>query len=234
MTLTTIADVVGGSVQDGSPGHLVTGPACYDSRLIEPQGLFAAFAGQNVDGHDFVGPAMAGGEISARHVGDVAYLSRLVRPRVGVVTNIGVSHLSEFGSLEHTRATKAELVDALPADGHAVLNANDARVAAMAVRSAAPVTLYGTSATASVRAENMGTDGTGRASFRLCTRAGSARVRLRLIGEHYVPNALAAAAAVLWFTDDVALIADALSEADRVSAGRMEVIETRVWCHRDQ
>jgi UDP-N-acetylmuramoyl-tripeptide--D-alanyl-D-alanine ligase len=322
MTLKEIADAVGGSVHDAEPDTVVTGPAQYDSRLLEPGGLFVAFQGQNVDGHDFASRALAGGavavlagrpvgmpavvvddvqaalgrlasvlvdradgdlavigvtgsvgktttkdllgqtlgrlgptvappgnlnneiglpttvsriapdtryavfELSARHVGDVAYLARLVRPRIGVVTNIGVSHLSEFGSLERTTAAKAELVEALPPDGHAVLNADDHRVAGMAARSAAPVTFFGTGGTADVRAEDIRTDPLGRVSFRLCTPAGSARVTLRLIGEHYVSNALAAAAATLPFTDDVAMIADALSGSDRVSAGRMHVSET--------
>ncbi|GLZ00491.1 UDP-N-acetylmuramoyl-tripeptide--D-alanyl-D-alanine ligase [Actinoplanes sp. NBRC 103695] len=165
-------------------------------------------------------------ELGARNLGDVAYLARLVAPRIGVVTSVGVSHLSEFGSLENTTAAKAELVEALPAGGHAVLNADDPRVAAMAARSSAPVTLFGTTTHASVRAEHVTVDEAGRASFRLCSPTGSVRVALRLHGEHYVSNALAAASAALTLTDDVAAVADALSHADRVSGGRMHVRDT--------
>jgi UDP-N-acetylmuramoyl-tripeptide--D-alanyl-D-alanine ligase len=165
-------------------------------------------------------------EMGARHVGDVAYLAGLIRPRVGIVTTVGAAHLSEFGSLERTSSAKGELIEALPADGHAVLNADDPRVAGMAARSAAAVTFYGTAATAVVRAEDVVTNRSGGTSFRLCTPAGSARVWLRLVGAHYVLNALASAAAALPFTDDVELIADALSGADSVSEGRMVVSDT--------
>jgi UDP-N-acetylmuramoyl-tripeptide--D-alanyl-D-alanine ligase len=162
-------------------------------------------------------------ELGARHVGDIAYLAGLVRPEVGIVTNVGASHLAEFGSIANTTTAKAELVAALPADGLAVLNADDERVAAMARRSPAPVVTVGLAAAADVRAERVRVDDTGRASFTLQTPSGAAGVSLRLCGEHYVPNALAAAAATLRWTGDVDLIADALSAAERRSAGRMRV-----------
>jgi UDP-N-acetylmuramyl pentapeptide synthase len=64
MTLKEIADAVGGSVHDAEPDTVVTEPAQYDPRLLEPWGLFVAFPGQSVDGHDFASRAVAGGAVA--------------------------------------------------------------------------------------------------------------------------------------------------------------------------
>jgi UDP-N-acetylmuramoyl-tripeptide--D-alanyl-D-alanine ligase len=164
-------------------------------------------------------------EMGARHIGDIAYLTTLVRPHVGIVLNVGTAHLGEFGSRENIARAKGELVEALPTDGAAVLNADDPLVAAMANRTNAKVVTFGLGEGATVRAEDVTID-EGRASFTLVTPQGSARVALRLHGEHLVSNALATAAAVLHFTDDLALVAEALSAAELVSGGRMEVFDT--------
>ncbi|WP_307798520.1 UDP-N-acetylmuramoyl-tripeptide--D-alanyl-D-alanine ligase [Actinoplanes flavus] len=164
-------------------------------------------------------------EMGARHVGDIAYLTSVVRPQVGVVLNVGTAHLGEFGSREAIAVAKGELVEALAADGAAVLNSDDPLVAAMASRTAAKVVTFGRGPQAVVRAERITLDVVGRASFTLRTPQGKSAVTLRLHGEHLVPNALAAAAVALHFTDDVALVADALSGAEPVSDGRMQVAE---------
>ena len=62
----------------------------------------------------------------------MAWLTRIARPRIGVVLNVGTAHLGEFGSRENIARAKGELVEALPADGVAVLNADDPLVLAMA------------------------------------------------------------------------------------------------------
>ena len=67
--------------------------------------------------------------------------------------NVGAAHIGEFGSVEGTARAKGELVEALPADGVAMLNADDPLVAAMAARTAARVVLFGESAGADVRAD---------------------------------------------------------------------------------
>ncbi len=71
-------------------------------------------------------------EKGARGVGHVRYLCDIAPPRIAVVLNVGVAHIGEFGSVEAIAAAKGELVEALPADGLAVLNADDPRVDAMA------------------------------------------------------------------------------------------------------
>jgi UDP-N-acetylmuramoyl-tripeptide--D-alanyl-D-alanine ligase len=82
-------------------------------------------------------------EMGARGPGHIAALARLARPSVGVVLNVGESHLGMFGSREAIAEAKGELVEALPADGVAVLNADDPRVAAMAGRTVARVVTFG-------------------------------------------------------------------------------------------
>ena len=103
-------------------------------------------------------------EKSARGIGHVAWLTRIARPRIGVVLNVGTAHLGEFGSRENIALAKGELVEALPADGVAVLNADDPLVAAMAARTAARVVLVGESAQAGVRAADVTLDERGRAA----------------------------------------------------------------------
>ncbi len=163
-------------------------------------------------------------EFSARGPGHIGALAAAVPPRIGVVLNVGSAHLGEFGSVAAIARAKGELVEALPGDGVAVLNADDARVAAMRARTAARVVTFGTHPGADVRAEAVALEA-GRARFRLVTPAGRAPVTLRLVGAHHVGNALAAAAVAgeLGGTPDT--IAAALSAATPASRWRMEVID---------
>jgi UDP-N-acetylmuramoyl-tripeptide--D-alanyl-D-alanine ligase len=163
-------------------------------------------------------------ELSARGPGHVAALCRVAPPRIGVVLNVGSAHLGEFGSREAIAAAKGELVEALPADGVAVLNADDELVAAMAARTAARVVTFGRNG--AVRATGVGTDRLGRPSFTLVTPAGEAPVALSVHGGHQVGNALAAAAVALELGASVEQIAGALCAATAVSRWRMEVTET--------
>src|SRR5690606_9129939 len=85
-------------------------------------------------------------EMGARGIGHIAYLTTIAPPRVGAVLNVGSAHSGEFGGVEAIAQAKGELVEALPAadaGGVAVLNADDARVAAMAGRTKARVLTFG-------------------------------------------------------------------------------------------
>ena len=161
-------------------------------------------------------------EMGARGVGHIALLCRIARPDVGVVLNIGEAHLGMFGSREAIAQAKGELVEALPPEGTAVLNADDPLVRAMASRTRAAVLTFGLGADADVRAEGVELGPDGCASFRLAGRAGTASVTLPAPGEHLVADALAAAAAasVLGLSADE--IAKGLAGA-RLSPMRMEV-----------
>ncbi len=162
-------------------------------------------------------------ELAARGLGHITALCQIAPPRLGAVLCVGHAHAGEFGSLERIAEAKGELPAALPPDGVAVLNADDARVAAMAGRTRARVVTFGRSPQADVRAEQVTTDRLGRARFTLALPAGSAPVRLQLHGEHHVSNALAAAALASELGLSVADIAAGLSEAVARSRWRMEV-----------
>jgi UDP-N-acetylmuramoyl-tripeptide--D-alanyl-D-alanine ligase len=162
-------------------------------------------------------------EMSARGPGHIAALCEIAPPRLGAVLCVGHAHAGEFGSLEQVARAKGELPAALPADGVAVLNADDARVAAMAARTRARVVTFGRSAGADIRADLVTVDEQGRPSFTLVTAAGSAPVRMRLHGEHNVLNALAAAALAGELGMPPGAIADGLSAAVARSRWRMEV-----------
>jgi UDP-N-acetylmuramoyl-tripeptide--D-alanyl-D-alanine ligase len=149
----------------------------------------------------------------------------VARPHVGIVTNVGVAHLELFGSRDMIVRAKGELVEALPADGVAVLNADDVVVRGYASRTRARVVSFGTDPTATVRAEDVALDDDGRASFTLVGDDDPERVELSVPGEHMVPNALAAAACGTAMGVSLAECAAALKGA-RVSAWRMEIFTT--------
>jgi UDP-N-acetylmuramoyl-tripeptide--D-alanyl-D-alanine ligase len=324
MSLADVAAAVGGRLAGADPATRVTGGVEFDSRKISPGGLFVAFPGERVDGHDYAAAAMAAGavavlgtrevdgvptvlvddaltamgrlaravvdrlpelvvigltgssgktttkdlvaqlvgrlgptvapagsfnnelghpytvlqadestrflvlEMGARGPGHVRYLGEVAPPRIGMVINVGVAHIGEFGSVEAIAAAKGELVEALPpatAGGLAVLNADDPRVRAMASRTAARVLLVGEDAEADVRAVDVELDERGRAAYTLVTRQGSARVRLGVSGAHQVGNTLAAAAVALELGTPLAEVAAALGELRLVSTRRMDVFD---------
>jgi UDP-N-acetylmuramoyl-tripeptide--D-alanyl-D-alanine ligase len=162
-------------------------------------------------------------EMSARGPGHITELCRISPPRIGAVLCVGHAHAGVFGSIDDVARAKAELPEALPAGGVAVLNADDARVAAMADRTAARVVTFGRAPGADYRAAGVAVDEAGRPGFTLVTGAGSAPVQLRLHGEHNVANALAAAALASELGMDVTDIAAGLSAATARSRWRMEV-----------
>jgi UDP-N-acetylmuramoyl-tripeptide--D-alanyl-D-alanine ligase len=333
LTLGEIAELVGGAVEPRSAADvLVTAPASVDSRRMVPGGLFVAAVGENVDGHEYVGAALAAGaaaslvtrpvegpqvvvhdvvaalghiaravvdrlvidgqlqvvaltgssgktgtkdllaqtlheygttvataeslnnelgvpltalvadestrhlvlEMGARVIGDIAYLTEVAPPRIGLVLNVGAAHLGPFGGKEAIGRAKSELVQALPsadAGGVAVLNADDELVAAMAAVTTARVVTFGTSTGADVRAVDVSLDEQSRPSFVLHagsaaapgSPAESAAIRLRVHGAHYVSNALGVAAVALALGMSLERIAAALNAAEARSRWRMQV-----------
>jgi UDP-N-acetylmuramoyl-tripeptide--D-alanyl-D-alanine ligase len=126
--------------------------------------------------------------------GEIADLARIARPQIGVVTAVQPVHLSRIGSIEAIERAKGELVEALPASGSAILNADDERVARMAARTAARVLTYGFGPAAEVTADSVRSLGADGMRFTLRTAAGRQPVDLPGLGRHAVHNALAAAA----------------------------------------
>jgi len=318
LTLAEIARITGGRVVHAEPDLEVTGGVEYDSRKIGPGGLFVAFEGEKVDGHEYAGIAIAAGaaavlstretgqpgvvveeplgalaalaqavvarldgltvvgltgssgktttkdylgqllarlgptvapvgslnnelgfpytvlqagpetrflvlEMGARGIGHIRYLTDIARPSIGAVLNVGAAHLGEFGSVSGTAQAKGELVEALPADGVAVLNADDVLVAGMASRTRARVLLAGESDISDVRATDVSVDSAGRPSYTLHHDGRTARVELSVAGRHQVANTLAAAAVALSAGLPFDELATALGEVGIVSSRRMDV-----------
>ncbi|GAA1609566.1 UDP-N-acetylmuramoyl-tripeptide--D-alanyl-D-alanine ligase [Kribbella sancticallisti] len=316
-----IAEAVRGELVGVDPAAVVDAPVEIDSRKITAGGLFVAFAGENVDGHQYVPAVTAAGatasittrpvegspcivvedaqaalgelarlvvsqlpdltvigltgsqgktstkdliaqliqpygatvapvgsfnnelghpltalkadqntrylvaEMGARHVGDISYLCRITPPQIGLVLNVGYSHIGEFGSQDAIAAAKGELIEAVQPGGTAVLNADDPRVAAMASRTEQTVVTFGEAPDADVRASGITLDPTGRPGFTLHLGGEEHAIQLQLVGEHHVANALAAAAAVRAAGLTPEQIADGLNAATAVSKWRMEVTE---------
>jgi UDP-N-acetylmuramoyl-tripeptide--D-alanyl-D-alanine ligase len=162
-------------------------------------------------------------EMSARGLGHIAYLCRIAPPAIGVVLNVGAAHLGEFGSRQSVARAKGELVEALPAEGLAVLNADDDAVAAMRSRTAARVVTFGHSPDADVQASDVRLDALARPRFRLRSKESVIDVSLALHGAHQVSNALAVAAVGLEIGMALADVGTALNSAVPISRWRMEV-----------
>jgi len=167
-------------------------------------------------------------EMGARGVGHIAELCAIAPPRVAAVLNVGTAHIGEFGSREAIAAAKGEIVEALPADGTAVLNADDDLVSAMAARTLAQVLTFGEAADARTRdvaVSEVTTDELGRQSFELAHRGSGATVHLAQVGAFQWRNAAAAAAMALAAGLDLDTVADSLADAVPASRWRMELAE---------
>jgi UDP-N-acetylmuramoyl-tripeptide--D-alanyl-D-alanine ligase len=122
--------------------------------------------------------------------GEIARLCEMVRPQIGVITNVGPTHLQGLGTIEGVAAAKGELVEALGKDGTAVLNADDEWTAGLRKAAKCRVVSFGTSAEADIFARDVEETGDG---LRFVTNE-HVRVELPLLGRHNVMNALAAIA----------------------------------------
>jgi len=163
-------------------------------------------------------------EMGMRGFGEIADLCRIAQPTIGVVTLVAEAHGDRVGGIDGVARAKSELIAALPANGVAILNADDARTRAMNTISVAPVLLFGESRDADVRISDLRIDDLARATFQLDSPWGAHVVQLGVSGRHMAQNAAAALACVGAVGGDVAAGAVALATA-RVSAMRMEMTQ---------
>lgn len=133
-------------------------------------------------------------EISGHPTGAIAQANRVLRPRIGVVTCVGGDHYASFRNLEATAAEKGKLVELLPADGVAVLNADDPHVYAMRTRTRARVVTYGLSPEAMVRGENVACVWPERMSLDVSYADVRVHVQTQLVGTHWATTVLGALA----------------------------------------
>ncbi len=164
-------------------------------------------------------------EMGARFAGNIAELCAITPPRVGVVTNIGITHAEHLGGPEGVAAVKGELLDALPADGLAVISAECAGTAGQRGRSSARVISVGTTPDADVRVSEITVGPDLRPHFRLETPWGAGTVTLAVRGAHQVMNAGQAATVALHLGVPFAAVVDALAGAES-TGWRMQLHES--------
>ena len=160
--------------------------------------------------------------MGARGLGHIRDLCSMARPTVGVVTMIALAHAELFGDLETIAQAKGELIEALPANGTAVLNADDPLVASMAEHTEAEVVTFGSHGDVSCMLVSL--DDQLRARVVIESAWGSTETVLSARGAHQVTNAGATAAASLVVGADIADVAEGLAE-ESGSAWRMDLVE---------
>lgn len=159
-------------------------------------------------------------EMAMRGFGEIERLCLVARPRIAVVTNVGDAHASRVGGIEGVARAKAELVEALPEDGVAILNGDDERVRAMSSRTWATVMTYGSRVGADVRWTPLGVDPLGRVRTLFEHDGERAESTPALPGRHMAANAAAAVAVGvatgMSLSDAVAGIGSETSESGRM------------------
>ena len=165
-------------------------------------------------------------EMGASAKGEIERLTRMAPPQIGVVLTVGLAHAGEFGGIETTFRTKSEMVQDLPETAVAVLNRDDAYVSRMAELTRARVRWFGLHPEADVRASDVDSDASGT-RFTIHADGESRPVSFRVLGEHHVTNALAAAAVGLELGLSLAEVAESLEGATRAARWRMEVMGGR-------
>ncbi|MET1052903.1 MAG: UDP-N-acetylmuramoyl-tripeptide--D-alanyl-D-alanine ligase [Mycetocola sp.] len=166
-------------------------------------------------------------EMGASGIGDIARLVTMARPDIGVVLKVGLAHAGGFGGIESTTIAKTEMVADLDATGVAILNSDDLRVASMADKTRARVLRFGQEPGADVRATDVTGSRTGTAFTAHVPGEDAVPIRLKVLGEHHVMNALAAIAVAHTLGIPLQRAATALETLTRAERWRMEVLGGR-------
>lgn len=198
----------------GTRLRVLASPANYNTEISLPLTLFGL-------GSDHQAAVL---EMAMRGSGQIRHLCQVARPDVGVLTRIGETHLELLGSVENIARAKGELLEELPPEGMAVLNAEDPWQRWLAGCTRARVVWYGFGPEAGVRAVDVRSLGRRGAAFHLVLPGGEADVELPLPGRHHVLDALAAAAVADGLGLAAADVAAGLG-AVRPAGGRAEIVE---------
>lgn len=148
-------------------------------------------------------------EMGMNHAGEIRQLAHIARPQIGVVTNVGYAHVEAFSGIEGVAAAKRELIEELPENGLAVLNADDERVKRFGAQHRGPTLTYGVAEDAQIRATDvdLGVDGS---SFRVLGVA----FRTQLRGLHSLQNILAGLAVADALGIDLADLTEAVAKLE--------------------
>ncbi len=164
-------------------------------------------------------------EMASDSFGEVAKLARITQPKVGVITTINRTHLSILGTLNNIAAEKGRLIEALPFNGSAILNADDPYVAGMVPRTQARILTFGLKSGADVRATDISLTPKGM-NFSLHYEGRSYEGFTPLLGRHQIYSILAAITTGLVFDVSPETILEALTQMARVP-GRMNLLPGR-------
>jgi UDP-N-acetylmuramoyl-tripeptide--D-alanyl-D-alanine ligase len=161
-------------------------------------------------------------EMGAEGLGSIEYLTRMADPDIGVILKVGLAHVGEFGGIENTAQIKSELATSLRPDASLVLNFDDSYVRKMSEKTVAEVHWFGTTADSNYFATDIesAVDGT---SYTMNWPDGSRdRVRLEILGEVQVMNALAASAVAHLLGASKSQVIDALESMKLAERWRMQ------------
>jgi UDP-N-acetylmuramoyl-tripeptide--D-alanyl-D-alanine ligase len=162
-------------------------------------------------------------ELAASQSGEIRKLAEIARPEVGVLANVGIAHLSGFGSIESIAATKAELLESIPAGGFAVINGDDPHCRAASARARCRVIAVGESAENRLRATGIEAD---EHAVRFCVDGTT--YAIPVVGRHHLPAGLVAIAVAREVGIKPGDIAEGFSRFVSV-AGRCQIRQRRPW-----
>lgn len=188
----------------------------YNNEIGVPLTLFQLDAG-----HEIVVLEMA-----MRGLGEIRRLTRIAKPEIGIITNVGISHIERLGSQGAIADAKSELLQELPPDGLAVLNAEDGYFSVMKDRFGGRVISFGSCKDADVIGARIRQSREGRCECVIMKQGDAIDVSMPVVGYYNVYNALAAAAAAIGMGLDMFTIKDGLENFTQPSM-RMELTKSR-------
>jgi UDP-N-acetylmuramoyl-tripeptide--D-alanyl-D-alanine ligase len=155
--------------------------------------------------------------------GEIRRLTEISEPDIGLITNIQMVHLEGMGSLERLEEEKGELFRGMRRDGTILVNQDDSRVVNLASRYPGQKITFGIEHPADVMAKEIRLHGAGGTSFTLILEGEAIEIPLRLLGRHFVPNALSAIAVACLFGVEVNRVKEALENFQPFPM-RMEIV----------
>ncbi len=164
-------------------------------------------------------------EMGMRGMGHIATLAEIAEPDIGVVVNVGSAHIGLLGSMENIALAKSELVRALPGSGVAILNQDDPLVAKMSESLECAIFTFGETPGSDFHASDVNIEPDGTTRFVITHQGISCEAHVKLIGLHYVSNALAAVSACVAAGVPFETACKFLGNVNVISKWRMEVTE---------